>query len=208
MGQYYIVINADKKQYLEPHDYGNGMKLLEWSYIGNYVTNALMNLLAGEWKGDHVYVVGDYADLSNENEVWFGTLKKLTSRFRIHDGDYKNYPNAYSLFCRATSTRSWKRVQDADTSDSTARYIYNTATRQVVDLSDCPRGYYDLQIHPVSLLLAIGNGRGGGDYYNTMVNEELVGTWVPHSEFIVVSDEPIPEYADFAPFAPGFIEEE
>lgn len=35
MGQYYNAINVDTKEGLCPHDYSNGAKLMESSYIGN-----------------------------------------------------------------------------------------------------------------------------------------------------------------------------
>ena len=58
MGQYYKVINIDKKEYMRPNC---GLKLMEWSYNRNPLILNLMKKLANEWKGDRVFVVGDYA---------------------------------------------------------------------------------------------------------------------------------------------------
>ena len=58
MGQYYIVANIDKKEYMRSN---GGVKLMEWSYNRNDLILNLMNKLANEWKGDRVYIVGDYA---------------------------------------------------------------------------------------------------------------------------------------------------
>lgn len=34
MGQYHYVVNLDKKQYLRPHRFGDGLKLLEFGSSG------------------------------------------------------------------------------------------------------------------------------------------------------------------------------
>lgn len=82
MGQYHYLINLDKKQFVHPHQIGNGLKLKEqagWSYS---TATALVMLLAassrdggrgggdfcathplvGSWAGDRVAFIGDYAE--------------------------------------------------------------------------------------------------------------------------------------------------
>jgi len=82
MGQYHYLINLDKKQFVHPHQIGNGLKLHEqigWQYS---TATALVMLLAassrdggrgggdfhaehplvGSWAGDRVAFVGDYAE--------------------------------------------------------------------------------------------------------------------------------------------------
>jgi len=82
MGQYHYLINLDKKQFVHPHQIGNGLKLKEqvgWDYS---TATALVKLLAassrdggrgggdfrathqlvGSWAGDRVAFVGDYAE--------------------------------------------------------------------------------------------------------------------------------------------------
>jgi len=46
MGQYYLIVNLDKKQYLTPHKFGNGSKLLEFGSSGQGTMLALATLLA------------------------------------------------------------------------------------------------------------------------------------------------------------------
>lgn len=79
MGQYYLVVNIDKKEYLDPHCCGDGLKLLEFGCSANGTLTALAILLAdgnsrgggdlqtknptvGTWAGDRIVVAGDYAD--------------------------------------------------------------------------------------------------------------------------------------------------
>lgn len=79
MGQYYVIVNLDKKQFLHPHKCGDGLKLLEFGCSANGTLTALAILLAdgnnrgggdlhsehpiiGTWAGDRIVVAGDYAD--------------------------------------------------------------------------------------------------------------------------------------------------
>lgn len=79
MGQYYHIVNVDKKEYLYSHDLNDGLKLLEFGCSANGIMTALAILLAdgnnrgggdlhvehpliGSWAGDRIVVAGDYAD--------------------------------------------------------------------------------------------------------------------------------------------------
>ena len=74
MGQYFIVANTTKKEYLHPHKFGSGLKFLEFTLDGFSVMSGLAHLIAqssdgvaddcemvtGRWIGDHIVIVGDY----------------------------------------------------------------------------------------------------------------------------------------------------
>lgn len=79
MGQYYVVANLDKRQYLNPHRFNDGAKLLEFGTNGDGTMCGLAILLAdgngrgggdlhsdnpiiGSWAGDRIVIAGDYAD--------------------------------------------------------------------------------------------------------------------------------------------------
>jgi hypothetical protein len=79
MGQYYKIVNIKKKQYISPHTFGDGSKLMEFSMSANGVLAGLAILLAdgngrgggdlhsendivGSWAGDNIVVAGDYAN--------------------------------------------------------------------------------------------------------------------------------------------------
>lgn len=79
MGQYYKIVNKTKKEYLDPHTFGNGLKLMEFVSDGTGTLQGLAILLAegngrgggdlhsdskliGSWAGDSIYISGDYAD--------------------------------------------------------------------------------------------------------------------------------------------------
>lgn len=85
MGQYHYVVNLDKHEYLHPHKFNDGLKLLEFGSSGQGTLLGLTFLLAkddglgggdfhakrefpettaaelvGSWAGDRVAIYGDY----------------------------------------------------------------------------------------------------------------------------------------------------
>jgi hypothetical protein len=76
MGQYYLVVNKDRQEYISPHQLGCGAKL--WEICANDLPRVLPYLLhqssgtgggdphnqetvhLGRWAGDRIVVVGDY----------------------------------------------------------------------------------------------------------------------------------------------------
>jgi hypothetical protein len=79
MGQYWIPVNVTRREYVDPHRLGAGLKL--WEQLANHpgTASALVLLLAGtnerrgggdieapdvvgRWAGDKVLLVGDYAE--------------------------------------------------------------------------------------------------------------------------------------------------
>lgn len=206
MGQYYVIANVDKKQFLHPHRYDNGMKLMEWSYKGNRLVNTLLNLMMGDWKGDRVYVVGDYADMSNADEVWYQTYKELADEFGIKDGNYQQYPDEYSLHAYAEAHFEHVDMVGQMAANTTARFLVNRETEQVIDLEKCPADNYGYTIAPISLLLAMGNDRGGGDFPEGNQGYEHVGEWVSTSDSIEVWECEPPFCEGYAEFQPDFLE--
>lgn len=94
MGQYFIIVNLDKKEYIHPHKLGAGAKLFE--ICANRITGVLPFLLrqsneggggdiqedfktAGRWAGDRIVVVGDYdkSELYTIAQEHFKEISKL-----------------------------------------------------------------------------------------------------------------------------------
>lgn len=77
MGQYWIPVNLDKKEYIEPHKLACGLKL--WEQLANEGVGLLdidvpeargggdldPNPIIGRWAGDRIAIVGDYAEDSD-----------------------------------------------------------------------------------------------------------------------------------------------
>ena len=84
MGQYFLIVNKTKREYISPHELDGGLKLPEVA-LGK-TGRALMYLLAdngddvypfsdilGRWVGDEVVVAGEYGkDLRPASEQWPG----------------------------------------------------------------------------------------------------------------------------------------
>jgi hypothetical protein len=92
MGQYYLVINKTKKQYLSPHVFGDGAKACE--LLGGDTLNGLGilliksneggggdlpdNPLNGQWAGDEIVIIGDYdsSELYNIAKEQYADISK------------------------------------------------------------------------------------------------------------------------------------
>lgn len=94
MGQSYYIVNVDKEQFIRPHKFGDGYKLLEFGPSGHGTMLALSVLLAdgngrgggdlqgvedldivGSWAGDRIVIAGDYADGGHFVPYHFKTWK-------------------------------------------------------------------------------------------------------------------------------------
>lgn len=210
MGQYYKVVNVDKQLYFTPREVGeNGAKLMEWSYNGNEMVLALMNLLANEWKGDRVYVVGDYAEADNSKEPCYEAVKALEGELKLAENGEVN------TICGYASEYYTNVSALTDKEDHGLRYIYNHKTKQFIDTAKCPiewtwyskdeKKVYVIKIAPISLLLAMGNDRGGGDFHEGCIGYEYVGSWCSSVQDIEVTADKI-EGLEYEEFAPNFTE--
>lgn len=75
-------------------------------------------------------------------------------------------------------------------------YLCNYDTKEYIDLNKYKENCVDSDgwvLHPLSLLTAKGNGRGGGDYYG--VNSDKVGIWAWN--LISLEQEPPVDYTEF-----------
>jgi hypothetical protein len=160
MGQYYKIVNIDKKEYFNPES----LKLMEFSWVGNYGISKLFKLLRTSWKSDRVIIVGDY--YSDDDDNFFGYSKEDLT-FATEDGEQ------YFGFYHVDKSSEWKEVS-INTDEISEGFFINEDTNQYVDLSKLISGYDNMVVSP-TVLLACGNGRGGGDYRGS--DEELIGNW-------------------------------
>ena len=207
MGQYYSAINVDKKEVIHPHDYRCGAKLMEFSYLGSDGTTndflaTLSTLIMGDWNGDRVYIVGDYADFEKYNDIddlWLPTLHELKNEFEFGFEDREGDEVTLHRFAE-----NWK-IPDVDITDfRTLKFLCNSETKEYIDLTELPVQWENengttTAIHPLPLLIAMGNERGGGDYHEEHIGFEFVGRWVKHTKGIFFADEAPDDYTEFKP---------
>ena len=161
MGQYYkpmilgslthvnITNNEFIRLWMDAFSYSNGLKLMEHSYLMNKMVSAFEYQISPEGRNHKSRVVwaGDYAD-------------------KEHDSDLNSDRNLYQMVEDDTTM-----LQQPPCYDTTCyRYIVNHTKKLYTDKEKLVS-----DIHPLPLLIAEGNGRGGGDYRGP--DAELCGTW-------------------------------
>ena len=141
MGQYYKagVLAENKKTikgWVYSHEYDNGLKLMEHSYIGNNFVSAFESLIKS--KPERVVWAGDYADSCKGNKT-----------------------NVYS---RCNDKNKLSPTEKPTTTET--RFIVNHSKKEFVDKFKVPEieNWKGAKIHPLPLLTCEGNGRGGGDF--------------------------------------------
>jgi hypothetical protein len=179
MGQYYMAIILAPKGYskherirlfVRSFSYHSGSKLTEHSYLNNQFVESFEFLLSAEGSAymSRVVWAGDYAD---KEPLVGGDL----------EGEAKNL----NEIANETDNR---RLEQAPPICSTAqfRYIVNHDKKQYVDKHKSVRNAHGYRIHPLPILVAEGNGRGGGDYRGP--DGDKVGIWA--RDVISVETEP------------------
>lgn len=153
MGQYYKPINLESGQWLYSHDYGNGLKLMEHSWIGNRFVGAVMKLMlpGGRWYQKPI--------------VWCG--------------DYYNEEGKEDYYDQAADDKKIRPQESLSEQEQLKAVLINHTTKEYVVYSKIP-GEDGWRINPLPLLTALGNGRGGGDYYDNLPDSNKVGIWAKH----------------------------
>lgn len=65
MGEYWMPCNVTRKERIEPHDLGCGIKLGQWHWEGSRVMNRIDELTkSGRWgEDDQIFIASDYRGL-------------------------------------------------------------------------------------------------------------------------------------------------
>ncbi len=156
MGQYYLAIFlADKgtlpdKEYIRgfvnPHSCCNGAKLTEHAYACTKTVQSVIFYLSCE---GHFY---------KSRLVWAGDYA---------DDEPETNENLYKVAC----DEEQKAFGPAKAKEDYVFFVNHTK-KEYVDM----RKFDNNTPHPIPLLTAEGNGRGGGDY-NDDLGQEFVGIW-------------------------------
>lgn len=166
MGQYYspCALNKSKTNvegYIYSHDVGEGLKLMEHSYINNKLMRCVEGLLVpgGAWNNKPIVWAGDYAEPEKDTDQNFNSMCR--SAIEGEHISNKIIPKPLSI---ANSKKH--------------RFIINHTTKEFVDKECVQKDNDGYKIHPLSLLTAEGNGSGGGDFTG---KNKHVGTWARHN---------------------------
>ena len=178
MGQYYKVALIDSG--IRAIDNPSGYKLMEHAYFDNELVDSIMYELAF-YGPMQVAWVGDYANDLNgdiyETKVSSDVLQEVYNAVWEYGEDedaYQKYKERLEHLIPEWDSEEQKRQY---------RYLVNHTLRVYIDLAECYEmnkqedKYGEWCIHPLPLLTACGNGRGGGDYYSCNPDYADVGTW-------------------------------
>ena len=199
MGQYYKAVNIDKREYLLPHSFNCGFKLMESCYVGNDFVNALTSLLSGPWHGDQVMYIGDYAwdegvlgDYPCSGAALLRGLKEnsvldadpYAAAMSWHDAaEYCAVPETIEYVLRGGHGVSevWEPVtvpaHEGEIDCEEKRYVVNETQGMFYDRDKLEtRQGCHLTQDPLLIFLAVGNGLGGGDYRSADARKQ-VGSW-------------------------------
>jgi hypothetical protein len=107
MGQYHILVNFSKKQFVHPHQIGNGLKIQEqigWPFSTSTALVMLLaasckggargggdfhtdNSLVGSWAGDRIAFIGDYAE---PHDIPRQRAEKIYEECMEEEGEWTN----------------------------------------------------------------------------------------------------------------------
>lgn len=166
---------------LNPFDYDNSYKLLEWSYIGNTFLDTVLSQLVRplhDKKKRLLAFVGDYSEFE-EHVTIPDELRDYSYEIQAaHDAVWNKYGE------KAMKKKDANRSIDTHSGEW---YAIDRTRKEYVRLFDLPYASegWDGKINPVGILCATSNGLGGGDYHG--INEDMAGRWAFHD--IVITTE-------------------
>lgn len=160
MGQYYtpVIKRGNRIDRVYSHDFGSGLKLMEHSYVGNAFVNVVANNLV-ENPAQLIWL-GDYAGAHDFNR---GNLKpedfdRVYTYAWTDDDDFDN-----TTLLNPNTNFDWEKDW----------YFVNKDKHEFLLMPKTTENSWE--ISPISLLTAVGNGRGGGDYRGNDLS--VVGYW-------------------------------
>lgn len=179
MGQYYQPTSLDAEEHICPRDYGDGLKLMEHSWLDNDVMRAVCQALRkdGRWHKHHMAWIGDYAE---DDEYLSDDCKKCMEDKT--NFECKNYLKKVVGECKGSYHWMYSISNNIFLEVPTRAvlpvnyFILNHTKKEFVDTSKAQANDGWI-IHPLPILTSVGNGRGGGDYHPTDEDKMFVGAW-------------------------------
>lgn len=201
MGQYYQIAlklrNRKNWSYYDRSVDGKYTmaKLTEHSWIGNECVDGIARIIEESGPAKLAWV-GDYADREDLKEHGISALhldgyEKIIKRCWADKTKYKTIDKCkepYEIYNKILINLTKKEY--VVMSKYVANMYYKQKNQYYKDFdwekatpkerkSKEERSWeYQMVCHPLSILTALGNGKGGGDYYENNLNGDQVGRWV------------------------------
>ena len=183
MGQYYTAViiseNDDIKTVLA-HDFGQGAKLMDFSWCGNQVVNTVLSLIHNQKA--KVAFIGDYAndDPYDASVDFYASILPRESFEKYYKAAWdKNEKEKYKM----RKYRFSKADMEMLDMDTIGKYLVNHDKSEYIDIEAYIKDAKIIMhndywaVNPLPLLTACGNGRGGGDFFSENTGFEDVGIW-------------------------------
>lgn len=177
MGQYYDAILRFNNGIYMKIDPRGGAKLTEHSYVNNSFALRVCDLIRTNGK-THLAWVGDYAEIDDSDD-------KLTKEMIKRTIENKNFNLVEEFHMGFSEFVKNNIIKISDIVKKHEYTIINLKTNEFINMKDYVEYNQDKEdiFHPLPLLTAIGNGRGGGDYSGE--NERLIGSWAGNEFYII-----------------------
>lgn len=177
MGQYWSAVLLDDEngmfKVIRPFSYKCGSKLKEHAYLSNPCCRAVMQELADgpkrvAWIGDYSnYILGD----EYEKKLDWSEFMEWFNAAWDHEKAKEGKRRSMVIAPMVSTNMAYPLV-----------YLVNHTAKQYINLNDFRKkntfdtgaeyGHHKLCYHPLPILTACGNGRGGGD-----IQSEYAGKW-------------------------------
>ena len=166
MGQYYMPIIGDSN--------GLNCKVFDRSVDGEYTLAKLME--HSWWLNPFVNSFASRIYKQKCRICWVGDYADEPDDFHFDLPSFVYIPNYYEIWGETVKLHSSK------SSDFTLdnKFLINHDTKQFINLNDYKANSIDKNgwcIHPLPLITAVGNDRGGGDFHSGNIGFESVGIW-------------------------------
>lgn len=178
MGQYYIPILKIGKGKIKV--YSNAMN--ELTLVGNGKSQTYGGFQGSKlmehswWDNDLLNAIGSKIYKKKSQLIWLGDYAE--------DEDFENFERVDNINLTKLETmvniKKTSKLNPVPTFTFNNKYLVNHTKKIYIELNK----YYNNACtkdgwcaNPLSLLTAIGNGKGGGDYYSEAINADVVGSW-------------------------------
>lgn len=166
MGQYFRPILGDK--------YGLNCKVFDRSVDGEYTLAKLLE--HSWWCNPFVNAFSEFLYNETSRTCWVGDYADEPDDF-----DFQNC-SAFYVPCYKEVWGETISTNTVSSSDFTldGKFLLNHDTKQFIDLDEYKSASVDKHgwvIHPLPLLTAVGNDRGGGDFHEGNTGFDNVGIW-------------------------------
>lgn len=195
MGQYYTatLTRNNKTRCFFPLEFDSGSKLTEHSWIGNNFVGTVASKIYNRkgrlaWVGDYASGVVDKVTSADGTSCQF-TPDELYSGGRDYQDSKGNW-HTQKLMGLSKAPVVFTEF------DYTDKYFINLTRKEYIDMNEfiarssmTDESWLGWCQNPVSLMTAVGNNQGGGDYYDNLIGFEYVGTWA-FDEVVIKDKEP------------------